>query len=439
MASIRIRNKSSSGGIPGSGGSPGLTKGELAVNLADGVLWVGGTTDTPIYLSGVQSFNGLTGHVWGVTTGTPNTFAELNTFLKGISASGATLGTLVVNSGISASGGATFHNDVWVGGLLSVSGGISAAGGITFHNDVNVGNNLSVGNDLSYSGQLKRGAQAVSVITPYGSTNDLPRPGLQGEVVFVTGPTADYPGYGLYIWDGGASFEAGGVRGAWVRVTNRDDYRYSVDNGDGVIDGIDLARLLAAWGDYTSGGAYAPGSSSSQTFAIGIGDGLENAFEVKVFGATAGKKTSALKITSNLGEPIIFMSSEFTSHEGKFIVSSAPNEPAIVILEGGGYALFEDGLQVSRGATVGGNVTINGLLSVTGGISAGCGVTFGCLVNFTSGLSASGATLGTLVVNGGATFNGPVYMGATLTMNSNIRFSSTAYGIEGGIVDGGIY
>ena len=53
----------------------------------------------------VSSFNGLTGAVTGVTTGTANTFGPLQSFTNGISASGATFSGLIrANAGISAAG-----------------------------------------------------------------------------------------------------------------------------------------------------------------------------------------------------------------------------------------------------------------------------------------------------------------------------------------------
>ena len=52
----------------------------------------------------VSSFNGLTGAVTGVTTGTANTFGPLQSFTSGISASGATFSDLTrFNAGLSAS------------------------------------------------------------------------------------------------------------------------------------------------------------------------------------------------------------------------------------------------------------------------------------------------------------------------------------------------
>ena len=82
----------------------GLTAGELAVNLADRKLFIGGTAGSNItFLDAsavVTSFNGITGAVTGITAGGANTFTALNSFSAGLSASGATFsGDIAVNGG----------------------------------------------------------------------------------------------------------------------------------------------------------------------------------------------------------------------------------------------------------------------------------------------------------------------------------------------------
>jgi len=77
-----------------------------AVGLTDGSgigLSVSGNTLT-FSNTGVLSFNGLTGAVTGVTTGTANTFGPLQSFTNGISSSGGTFSALTrFNAGLSAS------------------------------------------------------------------------------------------------------------------------------------------------------------------------------------------------------------------------------------------------------------------------------------------------------------------------------------------------
>ena len=103
----------------------GLTAGELAVNLADRKLFVGGTAGSNItFLDSsavVTSFNGLTGAVTGVTAGGANTFTALNSFSAGISASALTVGGGVTFSGTFSGATASFSK------LLSASAGVSAS------------------------------------------------------------------------------------------------------------------------------------------------------------------------------------------------------------------------------------------------------------------------------------------------------------------------
>lgn len=54
-----------------------------------------GATGDVVFTQYVASFNGLTGEVTGVTTGTANTFGPLQNFTSGISASGITIGGIV--------------------------------------------------------------------------------------------------------------------------------------------------------------------------------------------------------------------------------------------------------------------------------------------------------------------------------------------------------
>ena len=72
MAIIKIKYKAASGSLP-----TGLTAGELAINLTDREMWVGGTSGAIIRLAGLSA----------------NTFTALNTFNAGISAASVRIGT----------------------------------------------------------------------------------------------------------------------------------------------------------------------------------------------------------------------------------------------------------------------------------------------------------------------------------------------------------
>jgi hypothetical protein len=430
MAVIRIKNKDTPNGVPS-----GLTQGELAVNLSDRSLYVGGTVGNSIFISGVQSFNGATGDVLGAGLA-GNTFTGLNHFQAGISAAGATIGTLIVHRGISASGGATFDGFVNVVGGISAAGatigtlivhnGISASGGVTFHNTLYVGQTLSFGGNL-----VNPEGYVVSTILSIGTTGDFPEDAVTGDIVFVRGPVPTQDG--IYFYNGSV----------WVKLTPA--YNPADTNGDGVVDGVDLATILAGWSSNYSINNFTnpdPGITRAK-FEIGLEDLYDDSFEIKVFGASGetNKKTSILKITTDDAVPQIFMKAGTVEMDSDLKIYPMGDYTTTIKQTGfmeTGYLHVLGSTAGGKGSTYDGNVYVGGLLTLNGGLSAGCGVTFNCLVDFTAGLSASGATLGTLLVNGGSTFNGPVYMGATLTMNSNIRFNP-GYGITGGFIDAGWY
>ena len=86
MATLRFKRGS---GIPA-----GLSLGEPAYDFTNNRLYVGVTGGVALVGAsgaiGVASFNGLTGAVTGVTTGTANTFGPLQSFTNGISSAGGT-------------------------------------------------------------------------------------------------------------------------------------------------------------------------------------------------------------------------------------------------------------------------------------------------------------------------------------------------------------
>jgi len=97
MANIKLRR--------GSGVPSGLTFGEPAFDITNSRLYVGitgGSALVGVAGGGVHSFNGLTGAVTGVTTGTANTFGPLQSFTSGISSSGGAFDSPVsiINSSI---------------------------------------------------------------------------------------------------------------------------------------------------------------------------------------------------------------------------------------------------------------------------------------------------------------------------------------------------
>ena len=93
-------------------GAIGLTNGNgIGISVSGNTLTFSNT--------GVLSFNGLTGAVTGVTTGTANTFVALQSF----------------TSGISAAGGVTFANDISVNSLRIGQGPVSGSSNTAIGDD----------------------------------------------------------------------------------------------------------------------------------------------------------------------------------------------------------------------------------------------------------------------------------------------------------------
>jgi len=121
MASIKLRR--------GSGVPSGLTFGEPAFDITNSRLYVGitgGSALVGVAGGGVHSFNGLTGAVTGVTTGSANVFGPIQSFTNGISSAGGTFDSITrFSAGLCASGG-TFSGTLNIpsGSTLSVLGRI---------------------------------------------------------------------------------------------------------------------------------------------------------------------------------------------------------------------------------------------------------------------------------------------------------------------------
>ena len=89
---LRIKRRTADATAPA-----GLTAGEMAINLVDKKLYVGGTAGTNVVFLDSTSSVGLS---------TANTFTQLNSFSAGISASGATFSGPIISTGYQISSGA---------------------------------------------------------------------------------------------------------------------------------------------------------------------------------------------------------------------------------------------------------------------------------------------------------------------------------------------
>jgi hypothetical protein len=101
MALIKLKRGTTAGYIPS-----GLTWGEPAVNTTDGILFCGNTYGNTVNLSGVLSFNGLTGHI---------THDEIDDAL--------TLNVV----GLSASSGITGNSTLYVGSTATFGGAVTGS------------------------------------------------------------------------------------------------------------------------------------------------------------------------------------------------------------------------------------------------------------------------------------------------------------------------
>jgi hypothetical protein len=162
----------------------GLT-GAKSILAGTGISVTSSNSGITLTNTGVQTFNGLTGAVTGVTTGTANTFVALQSFTTGISASG----------GVTLSGNVSMTSTSSHTGLASFLGGISAGGG-TFSGQLNSQNlkMLTVGGDEG--GQVDFGLAATNTSLTGGVAIDI----YQNKVrIFETG---------------------GNNRGAYIDLTN---------------------------------------------------------------------------------------------------------------------------------------------------------------------------------------------------------------------------
>ena len=110
--------------FPDASGTVALTSGLVSSLSGSTYISVSGSTGAvTITNTGVQTFNGLTGAVIGVTVGGTNVFTALNTFNAGISASGGTFANdIVVNSMTIGRGKANLASNIAFGASAYFSG-----------------------------------------------------------------------------------------------------------------------------------------------------------------------------------------------------------------------------------------------------------------------------------------------------------------------------
>jgi hypothetical protein len=157
--------------FPDASGTVALTSGLVSSLSGSTYISVSGSTGAvTITNTGVQTFNGLTGAVTGVTVGGTNVFTALNTFNAGISASGGTFSNNIrVNSAFLGRTGTNYAFGVASGfdtlttGIDNIFVGGNAGSGITSTTD-----NVAIGSNALY---LSKQTGCIGVGTNAGRSN----------------------------------------------------------------------------------------------------------------------------------------------------------------------------------------------------------------------------------------------------------------------------
>jgi hypothetical protein len=200
---LRIKRRTADATAPS-----GLTAGEMAINLVDKKLYVGGTAGTNVIFLDSTSAVGL---------GTANTFTALQTFSAGISASGATFTgpiTIPLNTspaikiGNHASKNLTLGSITGVGEIVQTGTSSSslnirqAGGGSVSIGDSDVANNGTHINVQDVDGFISLNAGEIQINGPISTSLILANAEsiqntVNGRIDFMPGPTAA-GAYGLY-------------------------------------------------------------------------------------------------------------------------------------------------------------------------------------------------------------------------------------------------
>jgi hypothetical protein len=301
------------------------------------------------------SFNGLTGAVTGVTTGTANTFVALQSF----------------TSGISAAGGITFANDISVNNLRIGQGPVSG-----WANTV-IGENALV-SLLSGEGNLAIGAGALA--SAEGSNNNVAIGNDSLTSIF-----------------GGSDNTAIGFN-ALVALNGTRNNHIAIGAYAGSYRGTGSTLKTAGTGGiyigHTSRGSLVNTTTNEiviGTNALGLGSntaviGATTQSSATIYGlvnAPSGIDASGATLSLNT----IIPSGSTLTVNGNFVANGNVNLGDAVT-----DAITVAGLLAANGGLSAAGGTFSALTIFTAGISASGGATFNGQVRFVSGLSAAGGT-----------------------------------------------
>jgi hypothetical protein len=240
---LRIKRRTADTTAPTS-----LTAGEMAINLVDKKLYVGGTAGTNVIFLDSTSSVGL---------GTANTFTQLNTFSAGISAAGATFTgsisgatatfskDITVNSVTVGLGGGQSISNTAVGNLaLSINSGTnntgvgnSALAQSTGNNNTGVGYNVLASNASGSNNTIVGGGALVSSIAISNNT----AVGAHSLSDHTTGSNKTAIGYGAGRYKGtGESLLQTGTGGIYIGYQARGS---TASQTNEIVIGVDALGL----------------------------------------------------------------------------------------------------------------------------------------------------------------------------------------------------
>jgi len=422
----------------------GLTTGEMAVNIATQEVFIGGTVGT-VSLSGVRSFNGLTGAVGGVTTSVANTFTVLQSFNSGISAAGATLSantripagaTLTVDGNIVANGNVSLGNatsdtitsaaDITVNSLTVGKGG----GGIVTNTAVGVN---ALGSNSSGSLNTAIGNSALAVNTT-GSSNVAVGDGALSANTTGSANTA-FGRRALLINNGSSNTAAG--NGALSALSAG-----SFNTAIGRLSGN--AVVTATGGIYIG---YSNSGTDLSTNEIVIGTEASGfGSNTAVIGATTQTAAYIYGLVNAMGG--------VSAPGGTFsALTLFTNGITTSFLYASTGSTFGSTLQVNGGATLAGRVDVGGIFDVVGGTTLESTLNVAGVAIFSAGVTLSGTVNGATasfsrlasfvqgISTAGATVNGSIISSngiiQTASSSTNVSLFATSSGITIGASSGG--
>ena len=349
----------------------GLTAGEMAINLVDKKLYIGGTAGTNVIFLDSTAVAGL---------GTANTFTQLNTFSAGISASGATFSKdITVNSTMTVGfGGSGLYSNVAFGsGALSdntIGESNVGIGAGALGNNTEGSENIAIGGNSLFSNTTGSRNIAIGSAAVYWSTSSDDNIAIGANVM------GSAPGYvpGSYnVGIGTDALKSGGFTGESNVAIGYAAAAEDTTGSHNVAIGFESLRNNSTGLYNTSVGSGALRHGNSITVQIG-----GSQMTALGYGAGRYRGTATSALTTGTG-------GIFIGYQARGSANAQTNE--IVI---GVDAIGLGSNTAVIGATLQSAATIYGLLNLPSGLSA-AGATFTGnisapnIVNSVNGLTGS--------------------------------------------------